>query len=238
MNNVQWIKLSTDVFDNRKIKQIEAMPEGDAILVVWFKLLVLAGKTNDSGMIYFTEDISYTEEMLSTEFRKPLNIVRLALTTFEGFGMIEIIDDVLRLPGWDKYQSVDGLEKIREQNRERKRRQRERQKALGESSSETLPMPKEKKTLPSEKKEIYELFEGYDITNDKIDALMERLKKNTQHLKCDDEEDDYWRLYDEMSDLLILAKERNAKYIYAWMKKVIDTTDFQRREPDYTRWGL
>ena len=227
MGNVQWIKLSTGVFDNRKIKQIEAMPEGDAILVIWFKLLVLAGKTNDSGMIYFTDDIPYTEEMLSTEFGKPLTVVRLALNTFMKFGMIEIIDDVFRLSGWDKYQSIDGLERIREQNRERQRRYRERQKALENEEPKQL----------TGGNDIYALFEGYKITNEKIDDLMDRLRKNTEHLKCEDEEEDFYRLYDEMSDLVMLAKERKAQYIYAWMKKVIDTTDFQRTEPDYMRWA-
>lgn len=227
MGNVQWIKLSTGVFDNRKIKQIEAMPEGDAILVIWFKLLVLAGKTNDSGMIYFTDDIPYTEEMLSTEFGKPLTVVRLALNTFMKFGMIEIIDDVFRLSGWDKYQSIDGLERIREQNRERQRRYRERQKALEGEKPKQL----------TGGSDIYSLFEGYEITNEKIDDLMDRLRKNTEHLKCEDAEEDFYRLYDEMDDLVMLAKERKAKYIYAWMKKVIDTTDFQRTEPDYMRWA-
>lgn len=120
MSDVKWIKVSTSMFDSsRKIKQIELMPEGDTILVIWLKLLLLAGNINDGGQIYLTPEIPYTEEMLANELRRPLNTVRMALSLFEKFGMIEIIDDILRLSSWEKYQSVDKLDKIREQTRQR-----------------------------------------------------------------------------------------------------------------------
>ena len=124
----------TDIFDNRKIRQIESMPEGDSILVIWFKLICLAGNINDNGMIYFTKDIPYTEEMLATQFNRPIMTVRLALKTFEKFGMIEIVNDFLCLPSWEKYQSTERLDKIREQARIRKQRQRERERYLPENS--------------------------------------------------------------------------------------------------------
>ena len=66
MNEVRWIKLAADIFDNRKIRQIEALPDGDAIIVIWLKLLCLAGTINDGGLIYFTREIPYTEEHLIT----------------------------------------------------------------------------------------------------------------------------------------------------------------------------
>ena len=129
MADVKWIKVSTDMFDSsRKIKQIEMMPEGDTILVIWLKLLLLAGNVNDGGAIYLTPEIPYTEEMLATELRRPLNTVKMALTIFEKFGMIEIIDDILHLSAWEKYQNIDGLEKIREQTRARVAKSRERKR--------------------------------------------------------------------------------------------------------------
>ena len=126
MADVKWIKIVTDIFDNRKIRQIEVMPEGDSILVIWFKLICLAGRINNGGVIYFTPDIPYTEEMLATQFNRPLSVVRLALKTFQAFGMVEIVDNFLQLPSWEKYQNVESMDKIREQNRIRKQRQRER----------------------------------------------------------------------------------------------------------------
>lgn len=131
MADVKWIKVSTDMFEsNRKIKQIEMMPEGDTILVIWLKLLLLAGNVNDGGAIYLTPEIPYTEEMLATELRRPLNTVKMALTIFEKFGMIEIIDDILHLSAWEKHQSVDKLAEIRERNRLAQQRSRENRRRL------------------------------------------------------------------------------------------------------------
>ncbi|HFD6939700.1 phage replisome organizer N-terminal domain-containing protein, partial [Enterococcus faecalis] len=78
MAEISWIKLKTTMFDDEKIKLIQSMPEADAILVIWIRLLVLAGKTNDEGLIYIQRNMPYTEEMLATLFSKPVNVVRLA----------------------------------------------------------------------------------------------------------------------------------------------------------------
>lgn len=129
MSDVKWIKISTDIFDNRKIKQIEHMPEGDALIVIWFKLLILAGDTNDGGQVYLTQEIPYTEPLLANQFNRPLPLIQLALRTFEQFNMIEIIDDIIHISNWEKYQNIDGMERIREQTKLRTRAWRER-KAL------------------------------------------------------------------------------------------------------------
>src|SRR5574344_1466052 len=128
MSEIHWIKLSTDMFDSRKIRQIESLPEGDGIIVIWVKILCLAGKINDCGMVYFTKDIPYTEQMLSQYFNRPLNLVTLALHTFESFHMIEIVDDFLKVSGWEEHQNIEGMEKVREQSRVRVARFRENKK--------------------------------------------------------------------------------------------------------------
>ena len=132
MAEVKWIKITTTMFDDEKIKLIESMPEADTLLIIWIKLLVLAGKTNANGYIYLAENIPYTEEMLATLFNRPLTVVRMALQTFEQFGMLSVNEEGIHIDNWEKHQNVQGLEKIREQNRLRKQKQRERQKALSE----------------------------------------------------------------------------------------------------------
>lgn len=136
MADVKWIKIAVDMFDNRKIKQIGSMPEGDSLLLMWVQLLCLAGNVNDGGFIYLTKEIPYTDEMLATQFNKPISTVRLALKTFEQFGMIEIINNMIFLSSWEKYQSTDRLATIREKDRERKRRKREAEKLLSQNSME------------------------------------------------------------------------------------------------------
>ena len=130
MADVKWIKLATNIFDNRKIRQIETLPDGNAVIVVWLKLLCLAGSINDSGAVYFTKEIPYTEQMMAAQFNMPLSTVQLAVRTFEQFGMIEVEDDILHIANWEKYQSTDRLNEIREYNRLAQQKSRAKRKAL------------------------------------------------------------------------------------------------------------
>lgn len=130
MADVKWIKICTDIFNDEKVLLIENMPDADSIIVIWFKLLCMAGKQNNSGVFMLNDKIAYTDEMLATIFRRPLNTVRLALKTFENFGMIEIVDNVVTIPNWEKHQSLDALEKAREKNRKKVAAYREKQKLL------------------------------------------------------------------------------------------------------------
>ena len=109
MAEVKWIKIITDIFDDEKILLIESMPSADSIIVIWFKLLCLAGKNNNSGVFMMNDKIAYTDEMLSTIFRRDINTVRLALKSLEMYGMIEIIDKVITIPNWSKHQNLDQL---------------------------------------------------------------------------------------------------------------------------------
>ncbi|HHX0198532.1 TPA: phage replisome organizer N-terminal domain-containing protein [Enterococcus faecalis] len=129
MAEISWIKLKTTMFDDEKIKLIQSMPEADAILVIWIRLLVLAGKTNDEGLIYIQRNMPYTEEMLATLFSKPVNVVRLALMTLQQFNMIDLNEDgLIAIENWDKHQNIEGMEKVRLKNTERVRKHRERKK--------------------------------------------------------------------------------------------------------------
>lgn len=136
MAEVKWIKLTTDIFDDEKILMIESLPSADTIIVIWFKLLTLAGKSNNNGVFMMNNRIPYTEEMLAAIFRRDDKIVKIALQTFEQFGMIEIIDNVITIPNWDKHQSLDAYEKKKERDRKLQAERRARQKALIEKSSD------------------------------------------------------------------------------------------------------
>lgn len=130
MAEVKWIKIVTDVFDDEKILLIETLPDADALIVIWFKLLCLAGKQNNSGVFLMNNKIPYTEEMLAAILRRPVNTVKLALQTFENFGMVEIVDGVITIPNWDKHQRLDQLEMAKEQTRQRVAKHRAKQKEM------------------------------------------------------------------------------------------------------------
>nr|DAG30459.1 MAG TPA: replisome organizer [Caudoviricetes sp.] len=138
MADVKWIKLSTGLPDNRKIKQIRTLPDGDTIALMWIFLMCLAGNSNDDGFVFFTKEIPYTDEMLAEEFKMDINTIRLGLATFEKFGMIEIVDDFICLSAWEKWQSTDKLSELKEYNRIKKRESRARKRE--EMSKDVIDM--------------------------------------------------------------------------------------------------
>ena len=131
-SEVKWIKIVTDIFDDEKIMLIESMPDADTIIVIWFKLLCLAGKTNNLGVLLMNDRIPYNDEMLAHIFRRSINTVRLALATFEKYGMIEIVNDTITIPNWSKHQQMDALEKKREYQRKLMAKRRAEQKQIAE----------------------------------------------------------------------------------------------------------
>ena len=136
MAEVKWIKIMTDIFDDDKILLIDGLPERDGIIVIWFKLLCMAGKHNNGGVFLLNDKIAYTDEMLATIFRRPLATVRLALQTFEQFGMIELINNTITIPNWNKHQTLDAYEKKKERDRLYQQQRRAEQKALVVKSSD------------------------------------------------------------------------------------------------------
>ena len=140
MAEVQWIKIYIDMFDKRKIKKLRRLPAGNELLLIWIMLLATAGKCNAGGMIYITENVPFTEEDLADELGFEVNTIRLAMKAFEELDMIATSEDgFISVSGWEEYQNIEGMEKIREQNRERKRLQRARQKQalLGDVSQDS-----------------------------------------------------------------------------------------------------
>ncbi|HCY8691184.1 TPA: phage replisome organizer N-terminal domain-containing protein, partial [Staphylococcus aureus] len=133
MGEVSWIKLKVGMFDDSKIKYIEALPERDTIITIWVKLLTLSGKYNEQGYIMLSENLPYNEEMLANEFNRPINSIRLAIQTFETLGMIEKVNGVIKVTNWEKHQSLDSKAKHKEKNKLRQQRYREKQKKLLEA---------------------------------------------------------------------------------------------------------
>lgn len=125
--SVEWIKLTVDMFDNRKIRHLRKLPEGNNIVLIWVMLLTMAGRCNANGMIFLTENIPYTIRMLADELDFEESTIRLALEALERFDMIVMDEDAFYIPGWGDHQNVDGMDRIREQNRIRQQRRRERQ---------------------------------------------------------------------------------------------------------------
>ena len=135
MADVKWIKLTTDMFDNRKIKHLRRLPEGNNIVLIWVMLLTMAGRCNSGGMIFLTENIPYTPKMLADELDFEENTVQLALKALEQLDMVVMNNGCFSIAGWEEHQNIEGMEKIRESKRLAQARWRAKQKALPESST-------------------------------------------------------------------------------------------------------
>jgi predicted phage replisome organizer len=156
---VFWIKLQTGTFDSETIMLLESMPEGDTILIIWFKMQILAGKCNAGGYLLLNGESPYSDEMLSTVFRRQLNTVRLAISAFLQFKMIEIINGAYFLIEWEKHQNVSGLDKIKEQTRQRVAKYRAKLKDV------TLPVTQDNGTEQETEQEI-------EPTTNKVRVLL------------------------------------------------------------------
>jgi predicted phage replisome organizer len=125
MPGVPWIKLWTGIFDDEKIKIIQALPEGDTIVLCWLRLLCMAGKCGQGGTVAISEAIPYTDDMLSSIWGVQVSTVRLAIDTLSNLGMILVEEDGLMLiTNWGRYQSVRTYEEVQQGWKERKRKQR------------------------------------------------------------------------------------------------------------------
>lgn len=129
MAEIKWIKIVTDIFDDEKMCAIESMTDGWVIEVVWFKILCLAGRCNQSGFLMINNKLAYTDEMLSKIFRMDIGIVQRALEIFQSLEMIEVVENSYMVSNWLLYQSGDKLEEYKEKNRIRQQRYRDSQKA-------------------------------------------------------------------------------------------------------------
>lgn len=137
-----WIKIATGIFHNDKIEEIERLPKGDTMLVIWFKILILAGRCNAGGYLLLVDGIPFTNEMLAVKFKKKKSIIDRSLAEFERLKMIRRTSEGIYIINFNKYQSLDkmnekraqdNLDKVnqkRERDRLRQERYREKKKLL------------------------------------------------------------------------------------------------------------
>lgn len=160
MADVKWIKITTDMFDNRKIKHLRRLPDGNNIVLIWVMLLTMAGRCNSNGMIFLTENIPYTPKMLADELDFEENTVQLALGALEQLNMIVTNSGFFTIAGWEEYQNIEGMDKIREQNRIRQAKYKAKQKQLPDNVTGNVTVTQGNATDKEEERDI-------DIEEDK-----------------------------------------------------------------------
>lgn len=184
MAEVKWIKLTTDMFDNRKIKYLRTLPEGNSIVLIWVMLLTIAGRCNAGGMIFLTENIPYDYNMLADELGFDVNTVKLALEALSKMSMIVMDENAFAINNWEKYQNTERLDKLREYQKEYHREYREKQKLLAANASEESKVPHKvyvngtDKEIRNKKEEVRSknnIFRDFAQANGEDMALYEAL---------------------------------------------------------------
>lgn len=243
MADVKWIKITTDMFDNRKIKHLRRLPDGNNIVLIWVMLLTMAGRCNSNGMIFLTENIPYTPKMLADELDFEENTVQLALQALEKLGMIVSDNGFFSIAGWEEHQNIEGMEKIREQNRLRKQQQREREKLISvnchvtsrdsHATEEDKIRDKEIKKNKEESitcKQVVDLFHSICTSYPSVKTLSEARKKAIEARLNTYSLDDFRIAFEkaEASSFLKGSNDRNWAANFDWlikdanMAKVID----------------
>jgi predicted phage replisome organizer len=232
MADVKWIKLSVNMFEDEKIRLIEALPEADTILIIWVKLLAQAGKTNASGYIYLNENIPFTDEMLATIFNRPIGTVRLALKTFQQFGMLEISEEhFISISNWEKHQNLDGLDKIREQNKLRKQKERAQKKLNSPSHVTVTPSHATEEEVEEEREEEKDSTTTTENPVVLFEKVLCRLSE-MQMQKLYTWLDDFNGQADILNEAITIADNKNKRYynfveflLKEWSNNKLDSLD-------------
>lgn len=164
----KYIRLDANIADNKKIKKIRNMQDGNDITLFWVLLLALAGQSSTKGKLTLVENMPYTTIDLAEEFNFTHNFVRKALNTLYIMKMIHQEEDVICITNWDENQTEDEMERVRRLNAERNKRYRERLKYKGSKgdnvtiTSRNVTKKKKAKTLKEEHKEkIKEVMKSF-----------------------------------------------------------------------------
>lgn len=134
MADVKWIKMIVGMFDGMSFKKIKRAKIGgesfrDKLTAVWFELLDLAGRCNHNGALVETDGIPFTDlGDIAAQIDRDEDELKLCMTFYLKERMITIVADAYTITNWCVFQNVDGMEKIREQTRQRVAKCRERKR--------------------------------------------------------------------------------------------------------------
>jgi predicted phage replisome organizer len=165
-STVKWVKLYTSILNDDELLEIQMMPDGPTIWMLWIKLLVLAGTLNTGGVLMLKGGMPYTEKLLAEKFHIPRNMVHTGLSVLQRYKLLDEVNGCLAIGNWKRYQAEERLEKIREKDKERKRKSREEQKRIQAAEAHELPDPE-----PDTGSEWYAPGEAQEIQREQSELL-------------------------------------------------------------------
>ena len=113
MRERKYVKFRVDMYDDTKFKIIDRRPERDLIHYIWNRLVVLSGRINLEGDLYYSKTLPHTIETLSIEFNREAYEVKSAMDVLLELQMLELTEDkVYRVKNFAKHQNIKPKEKI------------------------------------------------------------------------------------------------------------------------------
>ena len=188
MTEIKWIKLKVGMFDGMSFKKIKKAKIGgesfrDKLTAVWFELMDFAGRCNHDGAFISPREIPFKElSDIAVMIDRDEEELKLCVSFFINEGMISVSDDVYMLSNWSEYQNVEGMEKIREQNRQRQAKFKQKQKLLLDNVTDNVTVTegnaidKEEDKEEDIDKEIYISIVEY--LNEKADTIYNLFQEN------------------------------------------------------------
>lgn len=129
MAGLEWVKIVTNIFENPKLLLIDSRENPDTIITIWFKLMCLAGKCNNSGILSMA-DKALSEKEISSLIHRPAKKVHYALDIFIEYEMVGRTDNAYFICNWSKYQNTQKIEEQKAKNAEYQRVHRKKVSAL------------------------------------------------------------------------------------------------------------
>ncbi len=135
-----WLKLKEDFFEDKIIRYLRKLPDGNAIVIVFLKMQLKSLKTE--GFIKYDGILPTCEDELALILDEDVNLVKFTISALERVGAVERWDnDTLYISA---LQPLIGSESA---VAERVRKHRAKKKAL--EGGQALPEPEETPELPA-----------------------------------------------------------------------------------------
>ena len=86
-----WLKLKENFFDDKQIKYLRSLPDGDKVVITYLKMQLKSLKTD--GILKYDKLLPTCEEELALMLDEDINIVKFTINALLQINAIEILED-------------------------------------------------------------------------------------------------------------------------------------------------
>lgn len=167
--NLYYVNLKNDFFNEHYIKILKGMPNGEKYLVLYLQLI--CESISHGGFLRYSKDIPYTPEMIASVTNTDIDVVRVGIEALKSLGLMQVTEGgSLYLP------KVKEMTRITTKGAEKKQKQLARRNEGG-TGVENLPPDirdksieyKDHRDTPSEEVVSSDLIDNNKTKNKKME---------------------------------------------------------------------